>query len=119
MRRLFAAAVAAVLLLTAPLARAGEVIVFAAASTKNVVDDIAARFAHVGKGHVLPSYVSSAELAEQIDNGAPAAIFLSADTKWMDYLEQRKLILAESRRNLFGNQLVLIAPVDRTTPTFD
>ncbi|MEA2779675.1 MAG: molybdate transport system substrate-binding protein [Rhodospirillaceae bacterium] len=117
MRQLFAAAVAAVLLLAAPLARAGDVIVFAAASTKNVVDDIAAGFAHAGKGHVLASYASSAELAKQIDNGAPAAIFLSADTKWMDYLQQHQLIVGDSRRNLLGNQLVLIAPVDSRTPT--
>jgi molybdate transport system substrate-binding protein len=117
MRRWFALGLSLVLLLAAPLARAADIVVFAAASTKETVDRIAADFTKAGKGHVLASYASSGDLAKQIENGAPAAIFLSADKKWMDYLAARKLIVAASRRDLLGNDLVLVAPIDSKTPT--
>jgi molybdate transport system substrate-binding protein len=117
MRRWFALVLSVSLLLASSLARAGEVTVFAAASTKEAVDNIAADFAKAGQGHVVASYASSGDLAKQIENGAPAAIFLSADEKWMDYLAARKLIVAESRRNLLGNDLVLVAPLDSKTPS--
>jgi molybdate transport system substrate-binding protein len=58
------------------------------------------------------TYASSAVLAKQIEQGAPADIFISADLKWMDYLEKSELIRAGTRKNLFGNKLVLIAPSD-------
>ena len=58
------------------------------------------------------SFAASSDLAKQIENGAPASIFISADTKWMDYLQEKKLIVTDSRRDLLGNQLTLIAPSD-------
>jgi molybdate transport system substrate-binding protein len=87
-------------------------IVFAAASMETALDAIAATWkAETGKT-VKVSYGSSATLAKQIGQGAPADIFISADLKWMDYLQTNKLIRPETRRNLFSNKLVLIEPSD-------
>ena len=61
---------------------------------------------------MLVSYAASPALARQIENGAPADIFVSADLEWMDYLEKRKLVRAGTRANLLSNRLVLIAPAD-------
>jgi len=116
MRRLLAVALALGLIATASLALADETIVFAAASTKNVIEDIIALYAKSHTAHIVPSFGSSADLAKQIENGAPAAIFISADTKWMDYLAKNKLIVADSRRDLLGNELVLIVPIDNAAP---
>jgi molybdate transport system substrate-binding protein len=93
-------------------AQADDLLVFAAASTKNAAEDIARLYAAEGQGAVTYSFASSSDLAKQIENGAPAAIFISADTKWMDYLAERNLIVTDSRRDLLGNKLVLIAPMD-------
>ena len=60
------------------------------------------------------SYAASSALARQIENGAPADLFISADLDWMDYLAERKLIRADSRVNLLGNRLVLVAPKGRS-----
>ena len=93
-------------------AQPADVTVFAAASLKNALDEIAGAFQkHTGK-RVAVSYAASSALARQIEQGAPADIFISADLDWMDYLEQRRLIRAEMRRNLVGNRIVLIAPAD-------
>jgi molybdate transport system substrate-binding protein len=89
-----------------------DLFVFAAASTKNAVEDIAELYAAEGKGVVTYSFAASSDLAKQIENGAPAAIFISADTRWMDYLADRNLIVTGSRHDLLGNRLVLIAPID-------
>ncbi len=87
-------------------------VVFAAASMETALDAAAAAWkADTGKT-VSIAYASSATLAKQIEQGAPADIFISADLKWMDYLEKSKLIRAGTRRNLFGNKLVLIEPSD-------
>lgn len=87
-------------------------VVFAAASMKTALDAVAAAWqAQTGKT-VSIAYASSATLAKQIEQGAPADIFISADLKWMDYLEKSKLIRAGTRKNLFGNKLVLIEPGD-------
>jgi molybdate transport system substrate-binding protein len=87
-------------------------VVFAAASMKTALDAAAAAWkADTGKT-VSIAYASSATLAKQIEQGAPADIFISADLKWMDYLEKAKLIRAGTRRNLLGNKLVLIEPGD-------
>ncbi len=98
-----------------PAPASGEVaapVVFAAASMKTALDAAAAAWkADTGKT-VSIAYASSATLAKQIEQGAPADIFISADLKWMDYLEKSKLIRAGTRRNLFGNKLVLIEPSD-------
>jgi molybdate transport system substrate-binding protein len=95
---------ALVLALLAPAAHAQ--LVFAAASLKNALDEVAA----LSPSKPTISYAASSALAKQIESGAPAQVFISADLDWMDYLEQRKLIRQGSRRNLLGNKLVLIAP---------
>jgi molybdate transport system substrate-binding protein len=117
MRRLraFAAVLAVgVLVALAPAARGDDVLVFAAASLKNALDDAAGEFQrHTGDG-VKISYAASSALAKQIENDAPADLFISADLDWMNYLEQRNLIKTETRANLLGNKLVLIAPANAT-----
>jgi molybdate transport system substrate-binding protein len=93
------------------LCPAADVTVFAAASTTNAVTDIAALYmaSHAGD-KVVASFASSSTLAKQIDNGAPADIYLSANTKWMDYLAEHKMLEPASRSDLLGNRIVLIAP---------
>lgn len=108
-------AVAALLILgvvNAPRsARAEEIVVFAAASLKDALDHAVGMFQQQGGDKVSVSYAASSALAKQIESGAPADIFVSADLEWMDYLQQRNLIKAETRKNLLGNHLVLVAPV--------
>ncbi len=94
----------------APVAQSGSVMVFAAASLKNALDDAAAQWKSRTGQAVAISYAGSFSLARQIEAGAPADIFIGADTKSMDYLVARNLIAAPSRKNLLGNDLVLIAP---------
>jgi molybdate transport system substrate-binding protein len=91
-----------------------SVTVFAAASTTNALNDIVKLYAEKGVGKIVPSYASSSTLAKQIENGAPASVFISADEPWMNYLEERKLIEPGSRFDLLSNKLVLIAPADST-----
>jgi molybdate transport system substrate-binding protein len=86
--------------------------VFAAASMKNAVDDINAAFTKATGIKVVASYAASSALAKQIEQGAPADVFASADLEWMDYVAGKKLIKPETRTNLLGNKLVLIAPKD-------
>src|SRR5882672_9532586 len=86
--------------------------VFAAASMKNAVDDINAAFAKATGIKVVSSYAASSALAKQIESGAPADLFASADLEWMDYVAGKKLIKDDTRVNLLGNRLVLIAPKD-------
>jgi molybdate transport system substrate-binding protein len=90
----------------------GDVVVFAAASLKNALDDINAANQKVSGKHADISYAASSTLAKQIENSAPADIFLSADLKWMDYVDDKHMIDHASRVNLLGNVLVLIAPKD-------
>jgi molybdate transport system substrate-binding protein len=85
---------------------------FAAASLKNAVDDIDAAFAQATGIKVVASYAASSTLAKQIEQGAPADVFASADLDWMDYAHDKKLIKDDTRINLLGNRLVLIAPKD-------
>ncbi len=91
---------------------ADDVLVFAAASTTEVVEEAAERFAATGEGRVRGVFAGSSLLAKQIDNGAPADIYLSASSAWMDYLSQRGRIEIASRRDLLANSLVVIAPAD-------
>lgn len=86
--------------------------VFAAASMKNALDDIDAAFTAKTGIKVAASYAASSALARQVEQGAPADIFVSADLKWMDYLAGKKDINESTRINLLGNSLVLIAPKD-------
>src|SRR3954447_15066282 len=85
---------------------------FAAASMKNAVDDINAAFTKAAGIKVVASYAASPALAKQIEAGAPADLFASADLEWMDYLQQRNFIRAASRVDLLGNRLVVVAPAD-------
>ena len=95
--------------LMASAAHAAPVTVFAAASLKNALDEVGAQYAKTG-GDARFSYAASSAIARQIEQGAPADVFFSADLEWMDYLQQRNRIDAGSRRHLLGNRLVLVAP---------
>jgi molybdate transport system substrate-binding protein len=86
--------------------------VFAAASMKNALDDIDTAFAAKTGIKVSASYAASSTLAKQIEQGAPADIFVSADTDWMDYAVGKKNIDEATRVKLLGNSIVLIAPKD-------
>ena len=86
------------------------VTVFAAASMKNAIDAINAAFIKATGIKAVASLAASSALAKQIEQGAPADVFASADLDWMDYLEKKNLIKNDSRVNLLGNRLVLIAP---------
>jgi molybdate transport system substrate-binding protein len=85
---------------------------FVAASLKNAIDDINALYTAKSGVKVSVSYAASSALARQIEQGAPADIFVSADLEWMDYAIGKKTINEASRVNLLGNRLVLIAPKD-------
>jgi len=89
-----------------------KIIVFAAASLKNALDDVDAAFTKQSGTNVIVSYDASSALMKQIENGAPADVFVSADLKWMEYGSERKLIKDDTRFNLLGNELVLIAGKD-------
>jgi molybdate transport system substrate-binding protein len=97
--------------LAAPTAQAQDVLVFAAASLKNALDEVGTVYAAASGKKVAVAYAASSALAKQIENKAPADIFISADLDWMDYVARQKLIRPETRTNLLGNRLVLIAPV--------
>lgn len=115
-RRLIALIAAAALAIPLSLggAFAADVTVFAAASLKNALDDaVAAYHAKTGK-EIAVSYAASSALAKQIEAGAPADLFASADLDWMDYLAKKDLIQPASRVTLLGNTLVLVAPKDST-----
>lgn len=86
--------------------------IFAAASMKNALDDISAGFSKQSGVKVVASYAASSALIKQIEQGAPADVFASADLDWMDYGTQKKLVQDATRINLLGNRLVLIAPKD-------
>ncbi|HTO52000.1 MAG TPA: molybdate ABC transporter substrate-binding protein [Myxococcota bacterium] len=98
-----------------PSARAAEtsqpeLLVFAAASLTNALDEIGAAYAKQTGQPVKGSYAASSALARQLEAGAHADVFFSADTDWMDYAQTHKLIEIATRRDLLGNRLVLIAP---------
>jgi molybdate transport system substrate-binding protein len=95
-----------------------SVVVFAAASLKNALDEIAQTWSKdTGKPAPKISYAASSALARQIEQGAPADMFISADLDWMDYVAGKNLIKADTRFNLLGNKIVLIAPKDSKTTT--
>jgi molybdate transport system substrate-binding protein len=113
------------LMLLAPLtARAQELTVFAAASLTDAMKDVSALWTKAGHPPLRLSFGASSTLARQIEQGAPAALFASADEKWMDYLADKKLIVADTRKDLLGNDLVLVVPADKPLhvtlgPNFD
>jgi molybdate transport system substrate-binding protein len=87
-----------------------SVTVFAAASLKEVLEEAGRAFTASGGPEIIFSFAASSALAKQIENGAPADVFASADLKWMDYLAEKKLIRTDSRVDFLGNTLVLVAP---------
>ncbi|MGF9761477.1 molybdate ABC transporter substrate-binding protein [Microvirga sp. 0TCS3.31] len=91
-------------------AQSRDVVVFAAASLKNALDEASAAWMRENGKRVVMSYASSNALAKQIELGAPADLFFSADLDWMDYAAAKGHIKTESRVSLLGNALVLIAP---------
>jgi molybdate transport system substrate-binding protein len=93
---------------------ASGIMVFGAASLTNVLQDLGDEFTKQSSIAVRFSFAASSALAKQIENGAPADIFFSADTEWMDYLQKRDLIQPATRRDALGNRLVLVAPLDST-----
>jgi molybdate transport system substrate-binding protein len=130
-RRIFAmkmaaiAGLAAMVIAAVPAARADDkIVVFAAASLKNALDDVSAAWkADTGKEATI-SYAASSALAKQIESGAPADIFVSADLDWMKYLSDKKLTKPDTEVKLLGNRIVLVAPKDSTVtatiaPNFD
>jgi len=110
--RLFSALLAAALPLAHACAQEQTLTVFAAASMKNALDDINTVFTRATGTKVVASYAASSALAKQIESGAPADVFISADLQWMDYLAQKNLIKPDTRVNLLGNRLVLITAKD-------
>jgi molybdate transport system substrate-binding protein len=103
--------------LAAPQAQAAEpIVVFAAASLKGGLDGAVALYEADGGGPVTVSYAGSSALARQIESGAPADVFISADLDWMKYLAEKNLVRADTERRLLGNRIVLIAPKDGAKP---
>ena len=100
-----------VIVVSAPNAAATDedVVVFAAASTTNAITDIGELYAGKGLGRIKTSFASSSTLAKQIASGAPADVYLSANQKWMEFLEAKKAVDKASRFDLLGNRIVLIA----------
>jgi molybdate transport system substrate-binding protein len=95
-------------------ARAAELLVFAAASLKPALDEIVALPEARAIADVRTSYAASSALARQIDAGAPADLFVSADLEWMDWLQQREHVATATRFVLARNELVLVAPAAST-----
>ena len=114
-RHIIATMAAAIAAAAAPqLASALEksITVFAAASLKNALDDVNAEFTKQSGIKAVASYAASSALMKQIERGAPADVFISADIDWMEYGAKRNLIKNDTRLDLLGNRLVLIAPKD-------
>jgi molybdate transport system substrate-binding protein len=114
--RLFIASVLLLLLGSAwsiaARAQDAKLVIFAAASLKDALDEVNTAYQREKGQETATSYGASPTLAKQIEAAAPADVFISADLDWMDYLAKKNLIKPETRANLLGNQLVLIAPVN-------
>jgi molybdate transport system substrate-binding protein len=94
-------------------AQSDGMVVFAAASLKNALDEIAIGWSkEASRPKPKISFAASSTLARQMEQGAPADLFISADLAWMDYVAKKNLIRADTRVNLLGNRIVLIAPRD-------
>ena len=89
-----------------------DLLIFAAASLTNVLDEIGTAYTQQTKQPVKFSYAASSALARQLEAGARADAFFAADLEWMDYVQARNLIDKSTRRNLLGNRLALVAPAD-------
>jgi len=122
LRTLLAAGVLAAAGLAAPLAApqaqaADPIVVFAAASLKGALDGAVALYEADGGVPVTVSYAGSTALAKQIESGAPADVFISADLDWMKYLAEKGLVRADTERRLLGNRIVLVAPMGGAAQT--
>ncbi|OSM95068.1 molybdate ABC transporter substrate-binding protein [Lonsdalea populi] len=106
-------------MIAAACAATEKVTVFAAASLTNALQEIAERYQQEKPVSIVASYASSSTLARQIEQGAPADIFISADQQWMDYAQNKQLIENGSRYTLLGNALVVIAPKSADVKTID
>jgi molybdate transport system substrate-binding protein len=93
-------------------ASAGEVLVFAAVSLTDALEEIVAAYEATSDDEVLLNLTSSSTLARQIEAGAPADLFLSADEPWMDKLDEKGLLLAGTRKSVLSNTLVIVVPAD-------
>jgi molybdate transport system substrate-binding protein len=109
-----ALAIVAMLFGAPAIAQPAPLTVFAAASLKNALDDVDTAFDAQSHVPVRASYAASSALARQIEQGAPADVFVSADSDWMDYAANKHLIVAASRRDVLTNHLALIAPATST-----
>jgi molybdate transport system substrate-binding protein len=123
-RRAVLAGIAATCAFTGAAMAEQPVTVFAAASLTDVLKAAAANWQGKGHGPVVLSFGSSSVIARQVEAGAPADIFASADEKWMKYLNDKSLIAADTVHRPIGNDLVLVAPADSKTsvaiaPGFD
>jgi molybdate transport system substrate-binding protein len=124
-RRTVLAGIAATFALAGTAMAAGQpVTVFAAASLTDVLKAAAASWQGQGHGPIVLSFGSSSAIAKQVEAGAPADLFASADEKWMKYLTDKNLVDAGTVRRPIGNDLVLVAPADSTAsitiaPNFD
>jgi len=118
LRKLLPGALAAFLLFAAPAVgqkapdASVKTTVFAAASLTNALQEVADTFSKQGNQKVKLSFAASSALAKQIEAGAGAELFLSADEAWMDYVEKLNLLAPNTRRSLLGNQLVVIVPAN-------
>ncbi|MGJ7042097.1 molybdate transport system substrate-binding protein [Shinella sp. BE166] len=101
--------------LALPAVAAEKVTVFAAASLKNALDAANAAWSKETGNETTVSYAASSALAKQIEAAAPADLFISADLAWMDYVAEKKLIKDDTRVNLLGNRIVLVAPKDKAS----
>ena len=109
-----AAAVSISITSVMPASAAEKLIVFAAASLKGSLDDVAKLYEKKSGNTIAISYAASGPLAKQIEAAAPADIFISADKKWMDYVVEKGAVKKDAAVNLLGNRLVLVAPKDST-----
>jgi molybdate transport system substrate-binding protein len=91
-------------------AQADDVLIFAAASMQTALDELTPAAERATATHVRISYAATSTLARQIESGAPADLFISADLDWMDYVDARHLVRHDTRIDLLGNTLVLVAP---------
>jgi len=112
LRKITIAAALLTVALIQPAAAQQQVTVFAAASMRNALDDANAAFSNATGIKVVASYAATSALVKQIEQGAPADAFISADLKWMDYAVTHKLVKPDTRVNLLGNRLVLVAAKD-------
>ena len=113
------ACLAAILSVSSAANATTDIKVYAASSMTNAIDDIAQKFEQQYDVKVTPVYGGSSSIARQILNGAPADVFISANTKWMNYLVKSKVVKSDNVTNLVRNSLVLIAPQASTVTSFN